>query len=73
MIEMTTIYMPLLNDGTTVWRPIGAERLSQNTYRVKGPMPDDEKWAFAPGSVVTVVPQLFADGSSGIVAVAMST
>jgi hypothetical protein len=25
---MTTIFMPLLNDGTTVWKPVAAERLS---------------------------------------------
>ncbi len=70
MGEMTTIYMPLLNEGTTVWRPVAAERLNRDTFRVAGPMPDDEGGAFAPGSVVTVAPQLFADGQSGIVAVA---
>jgi hypothetical protein len=73
MAEMTMIYMPLLNEGTTVWRPVAPERLSQDTFRVTGPMPDGEDWAFAPDSVVTVAPQLFADGRSGIVAVAIST
>ncbi|TPK92595.1 hypothetical protein FJ548_01630 [Mesorhizobium sp. B2-4-17] len=69
---MTTIYMPLLNEGTTVWRPVVAEKLSQDTFRVTGPMPDDEEWAFAPDAVVTVAPQRFADGRSGFVAVAIS-
>jgi hypothetical protein len=72
MDEMTTIYMRLLNDGTTAWRPVAAERLNHDTFRVIGPMSNDEEWAFAPGSVVTVAPQLFADGQSGIVAVALS-
>jgi hypothetical protein len=72
MVEMTKIYMPLLNEGTTVWRSVDAERLGQDTFRVVGPMPDDEEWAFAPDSVVTVAPQLFADGRSGVVAVAIS-
>jgi hypothetical protein len=71
MAEMTTIYMPLLNEGTSVWRPVAAERVGQDTFRVIGPMPDDE-WAFAPDSIVTVAPQLFADGRSGVVAVAIS-
>lgn len=71
--EMTTIYMPLLSEGTAVWRPVAAKRLNQDTFRVTGPMPDDEQWAFPPGSVVSVAPQLFADGQSGIVAVALST
>jgi hypothetical protein len=71
--EMTTIYMPLLNEGTAVWRLVAAERLNQDTFRVTGPMPDDEQWAFAPGSVVTVAAQLFADGQSGVVAMALST
>jgi hypothetical protein len=72
MEEMTTILMPLLNEGTTVWKPVAAERLSKDTFRVTGPMPDDEKWAFAPGSVVTVAPRRFADGESGVAAVAIS-
>ena len=72
MEEMTMIYMPLLNEGVAVWRPVAAERLNQDTFRVRGPMPDDEQWAFAPGSVVAVAPQLFADGRSVIAAVALS-
>jgi hypothetical protein len=72
MTDIATIYMPLLNEGTAVWRPVTAERINGEAYRVRGPMPDDEEWAFAPGSVVTVAPRLFADGRSGIVAIAIS-
>jgi hypothetical protein len=72
MADITTIYMPLLNEGTAVWRPVTAERINHEAFRVLGPMPDDEEWEFAPGSVVTVAPHLFADGRSGIVAVAIS-
>ena len=49
---MATIYMPLLNEGTDVWRPVEATPLTSDTYRVEGEMPDDEEWAFAPGRVV---------------------
>jgi hypothetical protein len=72
MADMTTIYMPLLNEGTHTWRPVAAERLNRETFRVTGTMPGDEEWAFPPGSVVTVAPQVFADGSSGTVAVALA-
>lgn len=71
MVEIVTIYMPLLNEGTSVWKPVTAERVSPATFRVLGPKPDDEEWEFAPGSVVVVAPHLFADGQSGIVAVAI--
>jgi hypothetical protein len=72
MADMATIYMPLLNEGTDVWRPVAAAHLNHETLRVIGPMPDDEEWAFPPGSVVTVARQVFADGSSGTVAVALA-
>ena len=64
--------MPLLGEGTTVWRPVAAKWVRPDTFQVIGPMPDDEKWAFAPGSVVTVATQMFADGLSGLAAVTAS-
>ena len=72
MADMATIYMRLLNEGTNTWRPVAAEHLNRDTFRVIGPMRDDEDWAFPPGSVVTVAHHVFADGSSGTVAVALA-
>jgi hypothetical protein len=74
MAEIPTamIYMPLLNEATAVWKTVAAERLSCELFRVIGPMPDDEEWAFPPGCVVTAAPHVFADGSSGDVAIALS-
>jgi hypothetical protein len=72
MADKATIYMPLLNEGTATWRPVAAERLNEETFRVIGPMPDDEQWAFPPGSAVTVAPKVFSDGISGTVAVALA-
>jgi hypothetical protein len=48
-----TIYMPLLNEGTDVWRPVAATSLSEGSFRVEGQMPDNEEWAHLPGSVVS--------------------
>ena len=58
----TTIYMPLLNEGTAVWRPIVAADLGNDRYRVTGEPSDDERWAYATGKVVTV------DGDRRIIA-----
>jgi hypothetical protein len=55
MSEPATIHIPLLGEGTKVWRPVQAERLAPDLYLVRGPVPDDEEWAFPPGSVVRCV------------------
>jgi hypothetical protein len=68
---MTTLYMLLLNEGTDVWRPISAESVGAGTFRILGPLPNDEVWQFLPGSVVTTAHHRFSDGSSGIIAVAL--
>jgi hypothetical protein len=65
-----TIYMPLLGEGTDVWAPVQAEGLEGTSFRVLGPMPDDQEWAFSVGEVVDVEPRTFADGSTWPVAVA---
>jgi len=63
-----TIHVPLLNEGTTVSRPVRAEQLSDGSFRILGPIPADEEWAFAPGDRVVVKPHLFSDGATGLVA-----
>jgi hypothetical protein len=50
----TTILMPLLNEGTAVWRPVQADMLEDGCYRVTGQASDDEEWAFPTGAVVIV-------------------
>ncbi len=51
---LTTIYIYLLNEGTDVWRPVEAERLADNRYRIVTPNgdPEDEHWQFLTGTVV---------------------
>lgn len=63
-----TIYIPLLGEGTPVWKPVVAERLLDGTFRILGEMPDDEEWAFKPGELVVVRQHVFSDGKSGLVA-----
>jgi hypothetical protein len=63
-----TIYIPLLGEGTPVWKPVTAERLFDGTFRMLGEVPGDEEWAFKPGELVIVGQQVFSDGKSGSVA-----
>jgi len=67
-----TIYMPLLDEGTDVWAPVQAERLSSGRYRVLGPMPDHETWQFEPGCIVLVEERRFTSGTRGLAAAAIS-
>ncbi len=70
---MTSILllMPLLNEGTTAWRPVAVEPNEGCTFRVLGPVPEDEKWAFPPGSIVASELKTFSGGEEKLVAVAL--
>ena len=53
--NLEEIYVPLLDEGTNVWRPTLAQRLIDGSHLVlqsPGYDPDDEKWEFPPGSRV---------------------
>jgi hypothetical protein len=67
-MPVETIHIPLLEEGTTVWRPVSAERLSEGTFCILGPVPEGELWAFEPGENVVVKNYVFPDGTSGLIA-----
>lgn len=53
--EKRTIFIPLLNEGTTVFRPTVGMHLRGNVFEVlptDGYDPEDEEWEFPPGTVV---------------------
>jgi hypothetical protein len=51
--ETETIFVRLLEEGTDVWRPVPAHRLSETTYRLADTqVPEDEIWRFHPGDIV---------------------
>ena len=55
-----TIYVPLVNEGTSVVRPTQGVKLGENLYRVLPTQdydPSDEKWEFPPGSIVECHPE----------------
>jgi len=49
-----TIYMPLLEEGIDVWRPVLARRISGDSYRIldQDYDRDVETWEFEPGTIV---------------------
>ncbi len=53
--EHVLIYVRLLGEGTSAFRPAPAEIFSSGLARLLEPVdydPDDEDWEFKPGSVV---------------------
>ena len=67
-----TVYVYLRNEGTDAWRPVQAEQLGSETYRLLGQSLDDEEWEFPSGSIVTVREKKFSGGETGLVAVRIS-
>jgi hypothetical protein len=66
---MVEIMMPLLDEGTDVWRPVIAESLGGQLFRICGPMPEDELWKFRPGEVVQGENRTFYGGQRALTAV----
>ncbi len=68
--SILVVYVPLLNEGTSVLRPTHGVKLGDNVYRVlptRDYDPDDEEWEFPPGSVVECI-QETRDGREILVA-----
>lgn len=60
----TTIYVQLLNEGTTVYRPTQGEEVAEGLYRIlptEGYDPDDETWEFIPGTIVRCAVKVLRD------------
>jgi hypothetical protein len=51
-MNIKSIYMPLLDEGIEVCRPIEADALGGGRYHVLGPVPADEVWAYMLGTIV---------------------
>ena len=66
----STIFIPLLDEGTTVLRPTQGLLVCEGLFAVQSTPdydPNDEHWEFAPGSVVRCVTEEYA-GESILVA-----
>jgi hypothetical protein len=63
------IYVELEGEGTTVRRPVSATPLADGTWLLLGPVPTDEQWPFAPGTIVRCIERSFQGGERGMVAI----
>jgi hypothetical protein len=71
-INCMKVFVALLNEGTEVWRPVDAEHLGGDLYRLLGLVPDDESWQFQPGDTVHCAAKVFREGNA-LVAIRAST
>jgi hypothetical protein len=69
---LTTIYMPLLNEGVDVWRPVEAIKITDVGYMVTENASADEEWAFQPGHILRCEERDLSGGTH-LVAVAKAT
>lgn len=61
-----------MGEGTTVWRPVDAENIEGNVYKIStdsDPAELEEEWAFQPGDLVLCERHVFSGGSEGVIAV----
>ena len=60
-----TIYVRLLDEGVDVWRPVKAEVLGGERYRIisENTDPEVEKWEFKIGEVVHCTEKELMDGT----------
>ena len=54
MAKVVQVHIALLDEGVDVWRPVQAEHLGGNVYRILSQSYDRavESWQFEPGDVV---------------------
>jgi hypothetical protein len=71
-MNKSIIYIYLLDEGTDVWRPTEGEEVAEMTFRVlpsPNYNPEDEHWAYLPGTIVRCAYKTLSAGKSVLVAV----
>ena len=68
MNEGVVVYVELLDEGTTVWRPTTAYRLDEKILILSNENyhAETETWAVSPGSLITIEQKQLADGPVGV-------
>lgn len=72
-MNLMTVYVQLLNEGTPTYRPTQAEEVGEGIYRLlptDNYDPEDEEWEFLPGALVRCVLEMRsgANGSHEVLA-----
>ena len=57
-----------MEEGTPCWRPVDAEYLGNELYRIVGEKPEEETWAFSVGDVVKCKMKMFQGDRAQLVA-----
>ena len=57
-----TIYVELLDEGTSCWRPVEASNLANGRFQITGLQPDAENWQFKSGDIVECELKHFQNG-----------
>ena len=65
------VYVYLLGEGTDVWRPVQAEKLSDKLFRIvsQNTDPEDEKWQFSTGDIVKCEERILSNSKKCLVTV----
>jgi hypothetical protein len=63
------VFVALLDEGTAAWRPVPAEPVGPELFRLIGPVPDGESWEYNPGEIVRCGSRVCENGSIDLVAV----
>ena len=64
------VYVRLIGEGSDVFRPVDARRLSDHVFEIVDEWQDlDEVWEFTCGDHVLCIDHTFQDGSQGLLAV----
>ena len=62
-----TAFMPMLDEGTDVWRPVELLAIDKDTFQIQSKCPADEKWKFKSGELVVCEQQLLSSGSALVI------
>lgn len=68
--RIVTVWMPLLDEGLDVWRPVDAEVLPSGWYRIMSvnEQSEEERWAFPTDAVVVCEYRHLSDGDCLVIA-----
>jgi len=69
MADHAMVYVALLNEGTSVWRPVEGVPCGPNQFIICGDVPKDEEWQFIPGQRVRCERREFQGQVEALVAV----
>jgi hypothetical protein len=61
--QTTMVYVSLLDEGVDVWRPVSAEHIRDDVYRISGVVPAEEAWQFKPDEIVRARYQKLSGGT----------